>query len=268
MIGIFDSGLSALRLAAAIRRRMPEHDLLVHIDTAGGPWGLRSARAIRAAAAAAAGFLAAAGVRLLVCASHSAAAVAAEAVARQVDVPLLTVIDPAAETALAISRGLRIGVLGSPALVASGGWEDALNRRSTGVHVFCRAAPLLLPLVEWGWLKKPETRMILKKYLHPLKVRQVDTLVCAGGHFGLLEAVARRKIGKRVAVIDPLAVLADHLPQYLADHPGMGERLPRRGRLTCTVSDLVPGSGELAARYFGGRVTLQAAAPGGYKRAV
>ncbi len=268
MIGIFDSGLSVLRLAAAVRRRLPEHDLLVHVDTAGGPWGLRSAGAIRSAAVAAAAFLAGRGARLLLCASHSAAAVAAEAVARQVDAPLLDVIDPAADAAVALSRGLRIGVLGSPAMVSSGGWEDALRRRNVGVRAFCRAAPLVLPLVEWGWLKKPETRMILKKYLHPLKVRQVDTLVCAGGHFGPLETIVRRKIGKRVAVVDPLAVLADRLADYLADHPRTDGRLPRGGRLTCTVSDPAPGCGERAARYFGGRVPLQAAGPGCYSRAV
>ena len=268
MSGIVDSGLSALRLAAAIRRRLPQYVLLLCLDTTRAPWGVRSAGAVRDAALAAAHFLAARGARLLLCASHSAAAAAAADIRRQVDVPLLEVITPAAEAALALSRTLRIGVLGSPGLVSSRRFEDALLRRRQDARVFCVAAPLVLPLVEYGWLKKPETRMILKKYLHRLKVRQVDTLVCAGGHFGLLEAVVRRKAGRRVAVVDPLTVLARRLSGYLAEHSGIESRLSRNGRLTCFVSDPPPGGGPLAARYFGGRVALQVQPGGGHSRAV
>ncbi len=268
MIGILDSGLSALRLAAAIRRQLPAHDLLLYVDTARGPWGLRSSGAIREAAMAASHFLVGQGARLLLCASHGAAAEAAEAVQRHASVPLLDVITPAAEAAVARSRGRRIGVLGSPALVLSRGYEDAINRSDPNTRVFSSAAPLILPLTEHGWLKKPETRMILKKYLHSLKLRQVDTLICAGGHFALLEAVIQRKMGRRVAIVDPLAVLARRLVQYLTAHPELDLHLVKNRHLRCAVSDVGPGSAELAARYFGGPVTLRRAPSIGYSRAV
>jgi len=268
MIGMLDSGLSALRLAAAIRRFLPEHDMLLYADTACGPWGVRSSDAICAAVVRGAHFLTGQGARLLVVASHSAAAVAMETLKQHVRVPLLEVVTPAAAAALDLSRESRIGVLGSPALISSQGYESALLSRSSAAVVFSAAAPLVLPLVECGWLKKPETHMILKKYLHPLKVRQVATLICAGGHLGLLEGVIRRKMGRRVSVVDPCEALARRLAGYLSAHPDLDRLLEKNRRLTCAVSDVTPGSGKLAALYFGGRVRLQPVPSNGYSRAV
>lgn len=259
MIGILDSGLSSLRLAAAVRKILPAHDILLYAHTASGPWGIKGPDTIRTGVMQAAHFLVEQGARLLLLASNSASATSTEQLKRYTQVPLLEAAISAAETALNLSGGLKIGVLGSPATVSSGFYETVLTRLNPAASVFSSAGPLVLPLVESGWLKKPETRMILKKYLHPLKARQVDTLICAGGHFGLLESVICRKMGRHVTVVDPYAGLTDRLKEYLKAHPHFDRRLEKGRRLTCIVSDLGPYSGDLSALYFGSRVRLRPA---------
>jgi hypothetical protein len=75
-------------------------------------------------------------------------------------------------------------------------------------------------------------------------------------------------MGRRVSIVDPCGVLARRLADYLAAHPDLDRLLEKNCRLTCAVSDIAPGSGELAARYFGGRVRLRPAPSSGYNRAV
>ena len=70
-------------------------------------------------------------------------------------------------------------------------------------------------------------------------------------------------MGRRVSVVDPFGVLARWLADYLAAHPDLDRQLGKNRRLTCAVSDAAPGSGKLAALYFGSRVTLRPAPSGG-----
>jgi len=104
--------------------------------------------------------------------------------------------------------------------------------------VYSVACPLLVPLVEEGWLKKPETVMIIKKYLHPLKVRQIDTLILGCTHYPLLIDKIQRKIGKRVTVIDSSIALAENVKGFLDTHPEVDNLLGKKGEFKLFVSDV------------------------------
>jgi len=105
-------------------------------------------------------------------------------------------------------------------------------------RVFSAACPLLVPLTEEGWAKKPLTRMIVKKYLHPLKVRRIDTLILGNPHYTLLSTVIQTKIGRRVQIVDSAAGVSARLRRFLAVHPDLDRTLPKSGRTRLVFTDL------------------------------
>jgi len=107
-------------------------------------------------------------------------------------------------------------------------------------RVFSAACPLLVPLTEEGWVKKPLTRVIVKKYLHPLKVRRIDTLILGNPHYTLLSSVIQTKIGRRVRIVDAAAGVSTGLRQYLTAHPELDRTLTKSGRIRLMFTDLTP----------------------------
>jgi glutamate racemase len=95
-------------------------------------------------------------------------------------------------------------------------------------------------LSEEGWVKKPLTRMIVKKYLHPLKVRRIDTLILGNPHYTLLAPVIQAKIGRRVRIVDSVACALTRFRCYLTALPDLDRTLPKSGRIRLVFTDLTP----------------------------
>lgn len=89
-------------------------------------------------------------------------------------------------------------------------------------------------------MKNPLTRMIVKKYLHPLKVRRIDTLILGNPHYTLLSAVIQTKIGRRVRIVDSAACVSTQLRRYLTAHPDLDRTLTKSGRIRLVFTDLTP----------------------------
>ena len=128
--------------------------------------------------------------------------------------------------------------------------------------VYGFACPLLEPLVEEGWHNKPEARMMIKKYLHPLKVRQIDTLILGSTHYTVLKRIIQQKIGKRVRIIDSPEAVIWKLVGFLKAHPEIEERLPKKGTVRFYASDITDGAKNLAKRLFGRNLRLEPVKPG------
>ena len=172
------------------------------------------------------------GCELVILACNSASAEALRKLQREwlsenfPDRRILGVIRPVAEEAAKLSRFGRIGVVGTKATVESGAYERELKLQNPDLNIFQQACPLLVPLIEEGWLKKPETRMIVKKYLAPLKQRQVDTLILGCTHYPMLMKEFVRLAGKRIKVLDAPKIVAEKLVDYLKRHPEVEVKLP------------------------------------------
>ncbi len=258
MIGILDSGVGGLGVAREMGVQLPGYDLLYYGDSACGPYGGKHPETVARFALQGARFLKDQGAGLLVVASHCASAVAAQRIAAETGLPVVEAVGAAADEALYLTRSFRIGVIGSPTLVASEAYERRIKALRPDARVDSRACPLLAPLVEAGWLNKPETAMIVKKCVHGARVRQVDTLVLGSACFQALARVVQRKVGRRVRLVDGPGALARAVRDFLAAQPDLARRMARNGRNRFVVSDLsrqVLGSARL---FFGRSVPLEA----------
>jgi len=246
MIGIFDSGIGGLTVVKSLMEKLPGYNMIYFGDTARTPYGSKSPETVVRYALENTDFLLKQGAKLIVMACNTASSVAADRVAENYDIPIFEVVTPATEQAVKISNTLTIGVIGTRATVKSGIYEHKIMALKPDAKVYSAACPLLVPLVEEGWMKKPETVMIIKKYLHPLKVRQIDTLILGCTHYPLLKDKIQRKIGKRVHIIDSSIAIAENVKFFLDTHPEVDKQLSKNNAFRLFVSDITEQFGKTA----------------------
>src|ERR1019366_8122971 len=146
---------------------------------------------------------------------------------KETDIPVIGVIAPGVEAALAATRNGRIGVIGTQGTIHSEAYQDLLRKSRPGVVITAVAAPLLVSLVEEDWLAHPATQLILEEYLAPMKAARVDTVVLACTHYPLLKLLAQRILGPEVILVDSAqnaaAALAPKLLKGNLNRPSRGE---------------------------------------------
>jgi glutamate racemase len=238
MIGIFDSGIGGLTIVKALRRRLPGYDLLFFGDTARAPYGNKSAATVLQNVMNKLEMLKGCGARIIVIACHTSSSVVYDHLGPTFDIPVFEVISPAVKLALQITACGRVGVMGTRTAIASGLYVRKAGELDAAARVYAVACPLLVSLAEEGWLKKPVTSMIVKKYVSPLKMKQIDTLILGCNYFPLFKRIIQAKIGRRVHLVDPSLTMADSLSQYLQKHAAISGQLTKNQSLRLMVSDL------------------------------
>jgi len=257
MIGILDSGMGGLITVRAFREEWPAEDIVYFGDTARAPYGNKSPETIRDFAMDGAAFLQEQGAGLIVVACHTIAAAAGQHLAAAMGVPVVDGIVPAAERAVSVSKKGRIGVIGSRALMESDRYPEIISHLAPQARLFSATCPLLVPLINAGRIKKPESAMIVKKCLHPLKTRQIDTLIIANPYFTMLKRIIQRKIGRRVALVDPTETLVAKLDDIITTSKDRVSTKDDARRLTCWVTDLSAESVRMATILYGKYVSLK-----------
>ena len=256
MIGIFDSGIGGLTVARALMKHLPEYDIVYFGDTARTPYGTKSPQTVTQYAIEDAQILIEKGAKLLVVGCNTASSVATERLRNDFDLPIFEVISPAVDQVLH-HAGDRVGIIGTRATVSSGVYQDKLKAARPQLQVFAAPCPLLVPLVEEGWLNKAETKRIVKKYLHPLKVKQIEMLILGCTHYPLLKDIIQAKIGKRVKIIDSSEATAHAVRHFLAENSQTARTLTRTGRREFFVSDVTDHMQKLAGAILKRETELQ-----------
>lgn len=192
-IGVFDSGVGGLTVVRRLREEFPRESFLFLGDTARLPYGTKSPETVERYSLANVAFLLARDVKFLVVACNTASALALPAIEAISPVPVVGVIEPGAEAAVA--TGLRrIGVIGTEATVASGAYSRAIARRAPDRAVIARPCPLFVPLAEEGWTENAVARETAEIYLAPFRADAVEALVLGCTHYPLLKAVIARTL--------------------------------------------------------------------------
>jgi glutamate racemase len=228
-IGVFDSGVGGLTVLSALLRQLPAADYIYLGDTARLPYGSKSQVTIARYAVSSARFLVEEGAEFLVIACNTASALALDAIREAVRVPVLGVIETGANAAQVSSLTGDVLVIATDATVQSHAYERACAEH--GLRALEKACPLLVPLVEEGWIEHPVTLEVLRIYLAQLLEQaegpglKPDTLVLGCTHYPLLRQQIERTVPD-LRVIDSAEVTASQVATALIDyvHDGKGQR--------------------------------------------
>ena len=214
-IGVFDSGIGGLTVVSALRTLLPDESIFYVGDTARIPYGSRSEATVQRYSLEIAAILLAEQAKTVVVACNTASAVALPQLEKKLPVTVTGVILPGARAAIAQTRTGHVGVIGTRATIKSGAYERALHSLNPDVRVTARACPLLVPLIEEGWLQSAITDKIIMQYLGPLLEEGIDTLVLGCTHYPLLRDAIARLLGEGITLVDSAANCASAVRELL-----------------------------------------------------
>jgi len=249
-IGVFDSGVGGLTVVSQLSKILPQEDIVYFGDTAHLPYGSKSKEAVIRFSLDIANFLKSQNVKIIVVACNTASSFALPTLRERIDLPVIGVIEPAAQAAIDTSRNFRIGIIGTEGTIKSRAFEQALKKINRKVEVFSRSCPLFVPLVEEGWLNEPETWQIAEKYLSPLKGERIDTLILGCTHYPLLKEMVARIMGQRVSLIDTAEATAKAVQRTLLERDLLREGNRKAGH-KFFVSDDPEKFLQLGREFFG-----------------
>ena len=201
-IGVFDSGIGGLTVVAALRKLLPSESIFYIGDTARVPYGGKSQATIERYSQELSGLLLAERAKCIVVACNTASALGVPRLVETLRVPITGVIEPGAQAAVKATRSGKIGVIATRATIHSRAYERAIEELNSEVEVFSAACPLLVPLIEEGWLDDPITESVIARYLEKMLRHGVDTLVLGCTHYPLLRDAIQRFTGPGVTLVD------------------------------------------------------------------
>jgi len=249
-IGIFDSGIGGLTVIKELIKLMPKENLVYFGDTARVPYGTRSVKLIKQYALEDAAFLEQFNIKLLIIACNTASAVAVDLLKSALIIPVTGVIEPVVSAALKISKKKRIGVIGTTATINSQAYNNQIKNQEPEVKVYGQPCPLLVSLVEEGWVDEEITRMTIRKYLKPLLDKGVDTIILGCTHFPVIKQLIQDEAGPLISLIDSGQETAKVVKTML-ENMEIEASQNSDGSFRCFVSDIPNKFDEVGTRFLG-----------------
>ncbi len=253
MIGIFDSGLGGLTALREAAHLLPGRDIVYFGDTGRVPYGTRSPETITRYAMQDMRFLCSHGVDIVLAACGTVSSTALGAIQNSFSLPVIGVVEGAALAAMRATKNKKIGVIATGATISSGAFPRAIGGADASIEVTAVACPMLVPLVENGYIADddPVTALVLADYLAPIRAAGCDTLILGCTHFPILAgAIARALPGVTLisSGAEAAKLLAAEVPPIRPDETG---------RIRCYVSDSVPGFARLASIFLGEAIEVE-----------
>ncbi|MCB1145859.1 MAG: glutamate racemase [Leptospiraceae bacterium] len=248
-VGVFDSGLGGLTVLSAIHRRLPGENLIYFGDTARVPYGSKSKETVIRYSLEILEFLLTKNVKYVVAACNTASSLALQELRERSPVPVLGVVEPGV---LALARYDdtidRAGVIATRSTIRSGAYEKTASRLLPSLSLFSKACPLLVPMIEEGFLRKNITELILREYLDEIEREGIRHLILGCTHYPLLKETITR-LYPQFNLIDSSEETAVQLEQDLTEKKLTGEK--NNGRVNLFVSDITDSFRDMEKLFFG-----------------
>jgi glutamate racemase len=255
-IGVFDSGFGGLTVLKQLVHLIPKADYLYFGDTARLPYGSKSVETVARYTVQATHFLEQQGANFLVIACNTATALALPQIKAASSVPVVGVVEPGARHAAHQSRARKVVVIGTEATVSSHAYRQALEAH--GVQAHEKACPLLVPLVEEGWVDHPVTEQVARIYLAEAFAdgfADADVLVLGCTHYPLIHPLLERVAPPTAKIVDSAHSTAQVVAAELSALPTSTKKAAseRRGptRLRFFATDSVEKFQSLGATFLG-----------------
>jgi glutamate racemase len=253
-LGVFDSGVGGLTVVKALKKILPEENIIYFGDTARVPYGTKSPTIITQFAMQNTKFLFDRNVKMIIVACHSVSSVCLDDLRKSFDLPIIGVIEPGAKAAVRATKNNRIGVIGTRATILSGAYEREIKKLTREVEIVAKATPLFVPLAEEGWITNPITYQVAKTYLSPMLAENIDTLLLGCTHYPLLKNTIGKVFRNKVRIVD--ASLETALEAKLVlEKTRLINRSKKPRSLKFYLSDLTPNFSDISRRFLGTSLT-------------
>lgn len=264
-IGIFDSGLGGLTVFKEIRKILPDEDLIYFGDTARVPYGNKSKETVLRYSMEISKFLINRGVKIVVVACNTSSSLALEELQKKEKIPVFGVIKPGAKRAVAVSSGGNIAVIGTSATIKSRAYSRVIceeienlnkverDRFKDNFKVVEKPCPLLVPLVEEGFLNDKITKDVITYYLDSVTKEKPSCLVLGCTHYPILKDLINQVVGTGIQMIDS-GIETAKIVKYFLEENAMLKGNAGKGGEHFFVSDDPDRFKELGGKFLGRKI--------------
>ncbi len=216
-IGIFDSGVGGLTVTHAICNQLPGEQIIYFGDTFHLPYGDKSRHSVQYYAVRITDFLLEHHCKVILIACNTASASAYEQVSRHADgkAVVFNVIDPVVEYVADNQIGGKLGVIGTKGTINSGTYQHKLREKIPGAEVVALATPLLVPMIEEGFVFDDISNAIIRTYLSHQSIEGIKALILACTHYPIIKKQIEKFFNFNVEVIDSGQIVASSVKKFL-----------------------------------------------------
>ena len=216
-IGVFDSGVGGITVLKELRKQFPGHEYLYFGDTANVPYGTKSPTQIQSLVTSASERMKTQGIEALVIACNTASSLAFQQFKNTLSpMPILDVVEAGVKSvtdALA-SKSTPILILGTRATVRSRIYSTLLKKIDPNYRIFEQECPLLVPLIEEGWIHHPVMELTVQEYVRPYQTLEPGVALLACTHYPWIKEGIEKCL-PQWTVIDSAKALAQIAEQHL-----------------------------------------------------
>ena len=254
-IGIFDSGVGGLTVAHAIKQILPGESLVYFGDTAHLPYGDKSAESIKYYSRRITEFLLEHKSKIVLVACNSASASAFDTLKEEFKgrTLLIDVINPVVEF-MGTRNFTKIGVIGTKRTISSGTYGNKLKETSPGTKVVSLATPLLVPMIEEGFIFDDISNAIIRTYLSDPSLTGIEALILGCTHYPIIKNQISKIFNFNVEVVDSARIVAVILRETLEKHNLLNDTGKVKDRFF--ISDYTPYFEKIARMFFEVEINL------------
>lgn len=256
-IGIFDSGTGGLTVARAVKDALPGEQLIYFGDSAHLPYGDKSATTIQSYSIKITNVLLERGCKVILIACNSASAAAYELVKEYVGsrAKVYNVIDPVIDLLEEKYVQKKVGLIGTLQTVNSGVFNSKIQARNLKIDLASLATPLLVPMIEEGFIHDNISQEVIAKYLGDERFEGIEALILGCTHYPIIKNDLKLFYRNEVELIDSANIVARNLKQQLETQDLTREK--NTGNDQFLVSDITPAFEKAASLFFNQDIHLE-----------
>ncbi|HEY5469701.1 MAG TPA: glutamate racemase [Bacteroidales bacterium] len=257
-IGIFDSGVGGLTVAHAIKQILPGESLVYFGDTAHLPYGDKSAESIRYYSHRITEFLLEHNSKVIVVACNTASASAFDSLKKEFEgkTIIIDVIDPVVEY-LSSKEFNKIGVIGTKRTISSGTYEKKIKEKSPSTDVISMATPLLVPMIEEGFIFDDISNAIIRSYLSNVSLAGIQALILGCTHYPIIKNQISKIFNFNIEVVDSARIVSMILREALEKNNLLNDSGTVKDQFF--ISDYTDYFEKIARMFFEGEINLKKA---------
>lgn len=210
-IGVFDSGIGGLSVANAIKKAMPEHEIIFKNDAEHVPYGTRSLDEILAFTIPVLQELVAEGVVCIVVACNTVSTNLIGTLRELFDVPLIA-MEPMVKPASEQSKTGVIAVCATPRTLSSPRYAELKANHADGVTVLEPDCSTWATMIETDQVDANAIRQLTQGVL----AQGADVIVLGCTHYHWIEETIRRICSGKAEVLQPEQPVIRELARVLA----------------------------------------------------
>jgi glutamate racemase len=257
-IGIFDSGVGGLTVAHAIKQILPGESLIYFGDTAHLPYGDKSAESIRYYSHRITEFLLEHNSKVILIACNTASASAFDSLKKEFEgkTILIDVIDPIVDY-MSTRSFTKIGVIGTKRTISSGTYDKKIREKLPAATVVSMATPLLVPMIEEGFIFDDISNAIIRTYLSNESLAGIQALILGCTHYPIIKNQISKFFNFNVEVVDSARIVSMVLRDVLDKNDLLNDSGNVKDRFF--ISDYTAYFEKIARMFFEGEINLKKA---------